>query len=46
MRESLPQWDFVLAAYAALVVAMAALVVWSWFSMRRAEKRRKELGRR
>ena len=45
-RESLPQWDFVLAAYAVLIVAMAALIVWSWHSMRRAEKRREELKRR
>ena len=45
-RESLPQWDYVIAAYAVLIVAMAALIVWSWHSMRRAEKRREELKRR
>jgi heme exporter protein CcmD len=46
MRETLPQWDFVLAAYAVTVLAMAALLVWSWYSMRRAEKRREETKRR
>lgn len=45
-RESLPQWDYVLAAYAILIIAMAALIVWSWAAMRRAEKRREELKRR
>ena len=46
MRETLPQWDFVIAAYAVTVLAMAALLVWSWYSMRRAEKRREETKRR
>jgi heme exporter protein CcmD len=45
-RESLPQWDYVFAAYAILAVAMAALIVWSWYTMRRAEKRRDDLKRR
>ena len=45
MRETLPQWDFVIAAYAVTILAMAALLVWSWSSMRRAEKRREELKR-
>ncbi len=45
-RESLPQWDYVLAAYAVLIIAMAALILWSWQTMRRAEKRREELKRR
>ncbi|NQX94386.1 MAG: heme exporter protein CcmD [Erythrobacter sp.] len=45
-RESLPQWDYVLAAYAVLIIAMAALITWSWYTMRRAEKRREELKRR
>ena len=46
MRGTLPQWDFVIAAYAVTVLAMAALLVWSWYSMRRAEKRREETKRR
>ena len=46
LRESLPQWDYVLAAYAVAIIAMAALIVWSWYSMRRAEKRRESLKRR
>ena len=45
MRESLPQWDYVLAAYAVTIIAMLALMGWSWYSMRRAEKRREELRR-
>ena len=44
-RESLPHWEFVLAAYAVLLIAMGALIVWSWYTMRRAEKRREELKR-
>ncbi|MEO1730076.1 MAG: heme exporter protein CcmD [Pseudomonadota bacterium] len=46
VRESLPHWDFVLAAYAVTIIAMAVLIGWSWYSMRRAEKRREELKRR
>lgn len=46
MRESLPQWDFVLAAYAVLLIAMTGLIVWSWIAMRRAEKRREDLKNR
>ncbi|MEE4289300.1 MAG: hypothetical protein V2J14_08015 [Erythrobacter sp.] len=46
MRESLPQWDFVIWAYVVMLAAMAALIAWAWLSMRRAEKRREELKRR
>ena len=42
MREALDQWNFVLAAYAVGLLAMAAVVVWSWLDMRRAESRRDE----
>lgn len=45
MRESLPQWDYVIAAYGVMIVAMALLIFWSWYSMRQAEKRRDELKR-
>ncbi len=40
MRETLDQWPFVIAAYAAAVGATLALVAWSWIAMRRAERRR------
>lgn len=43
MREMLDQWDFVLSAYAATIVALALLAGWSWLVMRRAETRRDEL---
>ena len=46
MRESLDHWPFVIGAYAVAGVALAALIGWSWYSMRRAEKRREELKRR
>lgn len=42
MREALDQWDFVLAAYAVGLLAIAAIVLWSWWEMRRAERRREE----
>ena len=42
MREALDQWDFVIAAYAIGVGATLALVIWSWLTMKRAEKRREE----
>jgi alcohol dehydrogenase YqhD (iron-dependent ADH family) len=38
--EALDQWHFVLAAYGLGVGATLALVVWSWMTMRRAERRR------
>ena len=41
------QWPFVIAAYAVGVGAVALLIAWSWWAMRRAEKRRDAvLGRR
>ncbi len=46
MRESLPQWDYVIAAYAAGLVALALLIIWSFIAMRRAEKRSAEVKRR
>ena len=38
--EALDQWQFILAAYGLGVGATLALVVWSWMTMRRAERRR------
>lgn len=46
MREALDHWDFVIAAYAIGVGGMAAIIAWSWQSMRRAEKRRDEVRNR
>jgi heme exporter protein CcmD len=46
MRENLAQWDYVIAAYAVGLIALAALIAWSWAAMRRAEKRREDLKRR
>ena len=46
MRENLAQWDYVIAAYAVGLIALAALLIWSWNTMQRAEKRREELKRR
>lgn len=46
MREALDHWDFVLAAYAIGLGGLAALVIWSWLSMRRSELRRDEVKRR
>ena len=31
------QWSFVLAAYAVAVLAVAALILWAYAAMRRAE---------
>ena len=45
MRENLPQWDFVLAAYVIGIGACIALAVWSWREMVRAERRRQETRR-
>lgn len=42
MREAFDPWSFVLAAYAIGVCGTAALIAWSWLSMRRAEKRREQ----
>jgi heme exporter protein CcmD len=46
MREALDPWPFVIGAYAVGLIALALLIVWSYRSMRRAEKRREELKRR
>lgn len=46
MREALDQWDFVMAAYAVGIVATLALVVWAWWDMKRAERRREEARRK
>ena len=46
MREALDQWDFVIAAYAVGVLGTIMMVAWSWYSMRRAEKRREEAKRK
>jgi hypothetical protein len=43
MRENLDQLSFVIAAYAVGALATLALVVWSWLSMKNAEKRRDEV---
>lgn len=40
MREALDPWNFVIAAYVIGVGGTAAMIVWSFVSMRRAEKRR------
>ena len=46
MRENLPQWDFVIGAYAIGIAATLALVIWSWSAMRGAEKRREQVKRK
>jgi heme exporter protein D len=46
MREALNQWDFVWLAYGVAVVALIALVFWSWRAMVRAEARRDATRRR
>lgn len=43
MREMLQQWDFVVGAYAATIVALVALAGWCWRNMREAETRRDRL---
>ena len=40
MREALDPWPFVIAAYALGIGATLALVAWSWWAMRAAERRR------
>ena len=42
MREALDPWLFVNAAYALTIGATLALVAWSWWAMRAAERRRDE----
>ncbi len=39
-------WPFIIAAYAATALAMAALIGWSLLAMRRAERAARDLGRR
>jgi hypothetical protein len=46
MREGMSQWDFVIAAYAIGLVALAVLLAWAWRSMRSAEARRDATRRR
>ena len=46
MRETLDQWDFVLAAYAVGVFGTLAMIAWAWFDMKRAERRRAESRRK
>jgi hypothetical protein len=40
MREVLDPWFFVHVSYALGVGGTAAMIGWSWFAMRAAEKRR------
>ncbi|MBW8784198.1 MAG: hypothetical protein JF593_06115 [Novosphingobium sp.] len=40
MREALNQWHYVLAAYVVGIGGTAAMIAWSWLTMRRAERRR------
>ena len=42
IRESLDQWDYVVAAYAVAIPAIAALLIFSWLRMRKAERAREE----
>lgn len=46
MREALDPWPFVIGAHAVGLIALALLIVWSYRSMRHAEKRREELKRK
>jgi len=45
MREALDQWDYVIAAYAVGLLALAWLLAWSWRSMKSAERRREQTRR-
>ncbi|MFK4871478.1 hypothetical protein [Novosphingobium sp. ZW T3_23] len=45
-REAMDPWAFVVAAYVVGLGATAAMVLWSLYTMRRAEKRRDEARRR
>ena len=38
-------WPFIVAAYAVTLAGTAALVLWSWAAMRRAEAEADRLGR-
>lgn len=46
MRENLDQWLFVHGAYLVGIASIVLLVVWSWYDMRRAEKRKEETRRK
>ncbi len=46
MRESLDPWPFVYGALAVGLIALALLIIWSYYSMRSAEKRRDEMRRK
>ncbi len=46
IRESLNQWDYVIAAYAIAIPAIAALLIVSWLRMHRAERAREESRRK
>lgn len=46
MREALDPWPFVIAAYALGIGGTLALVAWSWWAMRAAERRREEARKR
>ncbi|WP_162848934.1 hypothetical protein [Aurantiacibacter suaedae] len=46
MRETLDMMDFVYAAYAICLIGTLALTVWSFATMRAAEKRREESRRK
>jgi hypothetical protein len=39
-------WPFVAAAYGIALIGTAALTLWSWIAMRRAEAQADALGRR
>ncbi len=43
MRESLDQWSFLLATYVLGIGMTMLLTGWSWFAMRRAERRRERI---
>ena len=46
MRENLDMMAFVYAAYAVTIVSTLLLLGWSWFDMRRAERRREKAKRK
>jgi hypothetical protein len=46
MREAFDQWQFVMAAYAIGGTVTLAMMIGSWTSMRRAEKRRDKVRER
>jgi heme exporter protein CcmD len=39
-------WPFVIAAYSVTIIAVAVLLLWSWRSMRRAEREAEALTRK